>query len=127
MGDFNLDVRMMLRHGNNYKIPLSLLTDFTDANNLIQQVKFNTWFQTINGVRKESLLDQIYVDDIAFIKDIDYRELTFGDHLLVFIELTFCYVVQTNATLRRDWRNYSKASLLNNLELENIDENINDV
>ena len=84
MGDFNLDVRMALRNDYIYKIPLSRLTDFTDANNLIQLVKFNTCSRTINGVRKESLLDNIYVDDR------DFREPTFGDHLLVFVELAFC-------------------------------------
>ena len=101
MGDFNLDVRMELRHDYNYNIPLRRLTDFTNANNLIKLVKFNNWSQTVNGVRKESLLDHIYVDDIAFIKDIDSRETTFGDHLLAFIELTFCDVVQTKATFKK--------------------------
>ena len=47
----------------------SVETDFADVNSLIQLVNFNTWSRTVNGVRKESLLDHIYVDDDAIVKD----------------------------------------------------------
>ena len=60
MGDFNLDVKMELRHDYSRRIPLCHLTEFTDVNNLIQLVNFNTWSRTVNGIRKESLLDHIF-------------------------------------------------------------------
>ena len=37
--------------------------------------------------KKESLLDHVYVTDPATIKDVQYVEPVFGDHVLVIIEL----------------------------------------
>ena len=70
MGDFNLDVRLELRPDYSYKMQLGHLTDFVLANHLIQLVDFTTWSRTINGIRKESLLDHVYTDDIANVKNI---------------------------------------------------------
>ena len=61
MGDFNLDARMSNRQDYLRKEPLKLLNDFALVNNLSQIVNFCTWSRTINGIKKESLLDHVYV------------------------------------------------------------------
>ena len=78
MGDFNLDVNMAMRPDYSYRIPLQNLTDFANFNNLTQMVNFNTWSITINGLRKESLLDHVYTDDISLILNVSYNEPTIG-------------------------------------------------
>ena len=65
---FNLDVNMEMRPDYLYKSPLSHLIEFANANNLTQLVSFNTWSRTINGVRKESLLDHVYVNEVSLVK-----------------------------------------------------------
>ena len=67
MGDFNLDARMEGVNSYNLKIPLCNLTEFALSNKLSQLVDFCTWSRIINGVKKESLLDHVYVNDIAAI------------------------------------------------------------
>ena len=76
MGDFNLDVRMEHRDDYVYKIPLSHLTEFANTNNLVQLVDFNTWSRAINRIKKESLLDHVYVEDDAAVTDIKFKEPT---------------------------------------------------
>ena len=87
MGDFNLDVNMEHRPDYCAKIPLNHLTAFTNDNNLTQIVDFNTWSRTINGIRKESLIDHVYTDNITLIRSLTSKTPTFGDHLLLITEL----------------------------------------
>ena len=115
MGDFNLDVNMTMMPDYPYKIPLENLTDFANFNNLTQIVNFNTWSRTVNGTRKESLLDHVYVDDISLIQNLSYNEPTFGDHLLVITKLILRNVVEQKTITRRDWRNYTRMGLICNL------------
>ena len=75
----------------------------------------NYTLQTVNGVKKESLLDHIYVDDVVIVKDIKSIEPTFGDHLLVLADLEIFNNVETKSIRKRDWHNYSKESLKSNL------------
>ena len=65
LGNFNLDVRMELRNHYLYKVPFNLLTTFINKTNLVQLVNFETWTRTINGVRKESTLDHVYVINVT--------------------------------------------------------------
>ena len=69
MGGFNLDVKMEMRPDYLYKTPLSHLTEFANAKNLTQMVSFSTWCRTINAVRKESLLDHVYVNEFFTCKE----------------------------------------------------------
>ena len=67
MGDFNLDDGANLRQDYSNKTLLKTLKDFTTELNLLQIVDFNTWSRTINGIKKESLLDHIYLKNVANI------------------------------------------------------------
>ena len=82
MGDFNLDASMSDRLDYNYKIPMKCLTDFALEKNLTQLVNFNTWSRTIKGVKKESMLDHVYVKNFASVINITFSLPVFGDHLL---------------------------------------------
>ena len=72
MGDFNLDGGMNIRPDYCNKLLLNHLRDFSTESDLIQVVDFNTWSQTINGNKKESLLDHIYVNDILSVNSVSW-------------------------------------------------------
>ena len=59
MGDFNLDGGNDIRPDYSNRHLLDSLKTFAIESNLLQIVDFNTWSRTINGVKKESLLDHI--------------------------------------------------------------------
>ena len=74
MGDFNLDARMEGIGSYNLKALLLNLTEFALENKLCQIINFCTWSRLINGTKKESLLDHVYVNNIASVKDVHYVE-----------------------------------------------------
>ena len=65
MGDFNLDGGHDIRPEYSNRLLLNTLKEFATESNLIQVVDFNTWTRTINGTRKESLLDHVYLNNIS--------------------------------------------------------------
>ena len=87
MGDFNLDLKMSDRNDYQRRVPLTLLNEFSMKNNLFQIVNFETWSRVIKGVRKESLLDHVYVNNLAFVKNVNFETPTFGDQVLIMTEL----------------------------------------
>ena len=87
LGDFNLDARMSNIPEYHRKTQLDKLNSFALMANLTQIVKFCTWSRTINGVHKESLLDHIYVNKAENVLRINCSTPTFGDHILIDIEL----------------------------------------
>ena len=89
MGDFNLDVGMSNRNDYDRKIPLTLLNEFALNNDLIQVINFKTWTRTIKGTKKESTLDHVYVNNLASVINVHSICPTFGDHLLIMVDLNF--------------------------------------
>ena len=71
LGDFNLDAGMEARQDYVYKMPLELLSNFALEKNLLQLVNFNTWSRNINGIRKQSCLDHIYLNCIETIVSVN--------------------------------------------------------
>ena len=121
MGDFNLDVNKEARSDYAYKVPFSHLSDFVTDNNLIQLIDFPTWSRTINGIRKESILDHVYVNNCSLVNNLTSIEPTFGDHLLIVIELNLHLDDYLQSYVRRDWKNYSKTSLIQQLKIKNYE------
>ena len=117
LGDFNLDVRMELRLDYPRKTTLNYLTEFTNLNNLTQVVNFPTWSRTINGIRKESLLDHVYVKDTTTIKNVHFKVPTFGDHVLLIVTLKIDSITASKTPSKRNWSAYSKEILLSSLSL----------
>ena len=115
MGDFNLDVNKDIRPDYSSKIPLGHLSKFVNDNNLTQIVDFNTWSRTINGQRKESLIDHIYTDDITLVGSLTSKIPTFGDHLLLIVELEILNGENAEQTVKRNWSGYSQSGLVNRL------------
>ena len=111
MGDFNLDARMEGIGSYNLKALLLNLTEFALENKLCQIINFSTWSRIINGTKKESLLDHVYVNNIASVKDVHYVEPVFGDHVLLMIKLQFR--LETNEILKatRNWRAYNSDTM----------------
>ena len=123
MGDFNLDARMEHRPDYGYKIPLNHLTDFIAVNKLFQLVNFCTWSRTINGIVKESLLDHIYTDDVALVRNLFFKDPTFGDHKLIIFELEAFIQTHQNQIIKWNWKQYTKDRLAENLVLNTVNEN----
>ena len=106
LGDFNLDASMAYRPDYNYKIPMTSLSNFVSDSNLYQLVSFNTWSRIIKGIKKESMLDHVYVNNVAQVSNVDYCSPVFGDHVLVLIELNLKQPNSDKFSLRRDWSRY---------------------
>ena len=117
MGDFNLDAKMLHRQDYQRNIPLKLLTDFALANDLSQLVEFSTWTRTINGVRKDSILNHIYVNSPATNKSVYSEMPPFGDHVLVVANLNLKSVQPEIITQKRNWKNYSAYDIVATLSL----------
>ena len=62
IGDFNLDATIEYRDDYYSKKHLRNLIELTLECNLDQLVNFDTWFRTINGIKKSSVLDHIYTN-----------------------------------------------------------------
>ena len=87
MGDFNLEGGNNLRPDYTNKFLLNTLKNFATESNLIQIVDFNTWSRTINGIKKESLLDHIYLNNVETLLAVYFDTPIFGDHVLVMATL----------------------------------------
>ena len=94
-----------------YKDQLYNLTRFALENNLYQTVEFCTWSRIINGVKKESLLDHVYVNNLSAIKDVHMIEPVFGDHVLTIVELHSNVENLINVKANRNWKGYSKIKM----------------
>ena len=75
LGDFNLDASMAYRPDYNYKIPMTSLSNFVSDNNLYQLVSFNTWSRIIKGIKKESMLDHVYVNNFASVANLNVKSV----------------------------------------------------
>ena len=116
MGDFNLDHGRDLRQDYCNMTLLKTLRDFTSEMKLLQVVDFNTWSRSINGIKKESLLDHIYLNNPESLCSVYFDTPIFGDHVLVIAELSLgAGTKQNNNFLKRNWRSYSSTKLNNYL------------
>ena len=55
--------------------------------NLIQIIDFPTWKRIVDNVRKESILDHVYVQDPTFVTNINSFVPTIGDHVMIIIDI----------------------------------------
>ena len=118
MGDFSLDVRMSDRNDYQRKAPLELLNNFSLANDLIQVVNFTTWCRIINGTKKESTLDHVYASNLNIISNVNFVTPTFGDHVLVMINVTTKPLETSKTEIRRNWLNYTPQLMSSTLKME---------
>ena len=83
------------------------MNDFALSNNLSQIVDFCTWSRTINGIRKESLLDHVYVNNPAVINTVTFETPLFGDHVLILVNLNMSHIASNLVLQKRNWPCYS--------------------
>ena len=126
LGDFNLDFKMQLRNDYPHKLLFNQLTNTADKLNLIQLVDFPTWSRFVNNIHKNSILDHVYTNNLALVNNCTSITPNFGDHLLITIELTQMKPPIKNIT-RRNWKNYSKQNIVNELSKINFEIDCTDV
>ena len=112
LGDFNLDFRMRWRNDYAHKNLFNILTNLVEKLNFFQLVDFPTWSRYVSNSLKDSILDHVYVNNLTLVSNCSSITPTFGDHLLIIVELTLVRPPVKNITCR-SWKNYSKQSLLN--------------
>ena len=98
---------------------MTSLLEFTLTNNLMQVVNFNTWSRVIKGMKKESCLDHVYVNNLASVINVSPCQPCFGDHTLVLIELCLKLPNEKIQITRRDWSSYCPKNY-NNMLLDRI-------
>ena len=115
LGDFNLD------ENKRYVIDYSQRLLFQDFNELIghhhytQHVTEPTWNRVINNELKSSVIDHIYCTNSTNVESLTYKDTMYGDHKLVMLCTQDNVQEKEKIMLRRNWRNYSEKSLLNEL------------
>ena len=94
------------------KLLLNKLTLFATESNLVQVVDFNTWSCTVKGIKKESLLDHVYLNNYSIFSSVYFETPIFGDHALVITKLCLKSVPNNdNISLKRKWSDYSTQKL----------------
>jgi hypothetical protein len=90
-----------------------------ETHSLEQMVMFNTWFRTVNGQLRSSILDHIYVNEAGKIKSITSLSIPISDHIPVKLEYEFQNESVRRTTMLRNWKGYSKQKWLDLLRKEN--------
>ena len=59
-------------------------------------------------------------DNNSVVKNVTFKEPTFGDHVLIIAELELANNFQNKVIFKRDWKNYSPENLCSNLRLSDL-------
>jgi len=119
LGDFNLD--QLKRNDPTYHHSRLYETwkAFETEQQLLQLVDFPTWAREVQGAVKTSILDHIYVNDSSLVDDINELSIETSDHCPVMATMSLRVSNVKQKVWMRNWKNYTKENLLENLELEN--------
>ena len=123
LGDFNLDWNKRDNPSYQFKNYFNDMDVRLSGKSLTQLIKFPTWRRTVNNQLKESIIDHLYATNPTSIINVSSLEPLFGDHSLISCEIN-CSQRQPDTYLRRNWKNYNKSNLKE--ELEKVDWNITD-
>ena len=121
VGDFNLDYSKIADVNYGYK---NLFNDFDELLGnfeLVQLVNFVTWSRLVGMSLRSSILDHIYIKDPTIVNNLRSIDMLFGDHVLVEFNVVY-HKTDREIVKCRDWRKYSKESLI--AKLSTIDWNI---
>ena len=114
LGDLNLDYNKRFDMSYQRKDYFELFEDYLGELNLLQLVTFDTWSRMVGLTLRSSLLDHIYVNNVTLINNVKHLNPCFGDHKLIMADLCIGKPV-LNKSFIRDWRQYTKESLCQNL------------
>ena len=115
MGDLNLDWKRKGDFSYPFKNYFSYMDEKMSNFNFIQVVNFPTWSRIVNNVVKESTIDHVYTHEPSVVIDLYSVKPFFGDHVLLAFGIS-SVKPKLVTNVRRSWKNYSKANLLNMLE-----------
>ena len=127
-GDFNLDENKRYLSEHRTKHYFEHLNTLCENFGLIQIINIPTWERIVNNVKRESILDHIYVKNPHVISNLVTQIPLVGDHRLIMFELR-AKAEKPNITMRRNWKNYTKEKLLMalaNTDLNNEAETVQD-
>ena len=120
LGDFNLDDSKQNDVQYRNKSYFEVLNLLTERHHLIQLIKFPTWHRMINNATKSSILDHVYVKNPTIVEKLYSFLPLIGDHLLISFNINETPDAPT-PHLKRNWKNYSKDTLLQKLSLVDFD------
>ena len=125
-GDFNLDYAKYHELDYVNKNLCDDLINYFDPMSFIQLINFPTWSRIVQNILKESTLDHIYTNDSTLVENITFVTPLGGDHkIIIFSTLGTCS--SPKPILKRDWKFYSKDSLIEKLNLVNWQIEADDV
>ena len=107
---------MAHRPDHSNKHTLEKLETFATSENSVKILTFDTWSRVLNGIKKSSLLDHIYVKNLATVLGVSFNTPPCGDHVLVIARLnSTTFKQERNSTLKRNWKNYKESGLNSDL------------
>ena len=93
---------------------------------MLQIINFSTWSRIVNGIKKESTLDHVYIKDITNIRNFYPVTPEIGDHKIIVVEIIGSLPSPTTM-IKHNWRKYSPELLVTSLSVCNFEYNITDV
>ncbi len=112
LGDFNINYAKRNNQNLVNRALSQTLKKMVETHSLEQMVTFNTWFRTVNGKLKSSILDHIYVNKTGIIKLITSLSIPISDHIPVKLEYEFQNKSVRKTAMLRNWKGYSKQKWL---------------
>ena len=126
LGDFNLDFSKRYNVNYSHKHYFENLNVAFEPHNLIQIINFNTWSRIIKNVQTSSIIDHVYLKDPTSVSNLTSSKPFFGDHSLISFQIATSALQESNV-YKRNWKNYSKALLVQNLTMVNWNIEVDDV
>ena len=74
----------------------------------------SNWSRLVNGAWRYSIIDHVYTTDETLITRVEPIEVLTGDHWLVLLTIDETKI-EAEKSIRRDWRNYTKDKLINEI------------
>ena len=127
LGDWNLD------ENKRYLINYNQRQLFNDFNQILGHHQFNqlvrepTWERMVEGNLRDSIIDHIYTNDELTISNVKLLNMSFGDHKMVVAMISNEIDKEILKIKRRNWKHYSKDSLVDELLRVNWHEEIDSV
>lgn len=115
LGDFNLDHNRRADPSYHHSRLYDMWKEYEARCQLVQMVDFPTWSRMRRGVLKASTLDHIYTSDVNQIESIEELSASVSDHCPVLACLAQKADVTPKKFWSRNWKLYSKASILASL------------
>ena len=126
VGDFNLNYKLINNTQYHLKNIFDRLNATMDECNMLQIVNFPTWSRVINGIKKESIIDHIYIKDITNVLNFYPVSPEIGDHKIIIVKVDGSLPKPT-FMIKRNWKKYCPELLTSKLAACNFVYNTTNV